>query len=103
AADPAARRLARPPAAQGLAGPRLLQRHARETHRADDRESAPRRADRRRGLRLHAAQPGPGALVSSPAAGWARDWDEDGLDTDEMVLNVGPQHPATHGVLRVVP
>ena len=23
------------------------------------------------------------------------------LDTDEMVLNMGPQHPSTHGVLRV--
>ncbi len=26
---------------------------------------------------------------------------ERGLDTDVMVLNMGPQHPATHGVLRV--
>src|SRR5947207_3116911 len=24
------------------------------------------------------------------------------IDTDEMVLNMGPQHPSTHGVLRVV-
>jgi NADH-quinone oxidoreductase subunit D len=24
------------------------------------------------------------------------------FDTDEMVINMGPQHPATHGVLRVV-
>src|ERR671914_645050 len=24
------------------------------------------------------------------------------LRTEEMVLNVGPQHPATHGVLRVI-
>ena len=39
--------------------------------------------------------------MSSPAAGWARDWDEDALDTDEMVLNVGPQHPPTHRVLRL--
>ena len=23
------------------------------------------------------------------------------LDTDEMVLNMGPQHPSTHGVLRL--
>jgi NADH-quinone oxidoreductase subunit D len=29
------------------------------------------------------------------------DWDEEGLDTDEMTVNMGPQHPATHGVLRV--
>jgi NADH-quinone oxidoreductase subunit D len=25
-----------------------------------------------------------------------------GLDTEEMVLNIGPQHPSTHGVLRLV-
>lgn len=25
-----------------------------------------------------------------------------GLDTEEMTLNIGPQHPSTHGVLRVV-
>lgn len=24
------------------------------------------------------------------------------IDTDEMVLNMGPQHPSTHGVLRVI-
>ena len=24
------------------------------------------------------------------------------LDTDELVLNMGPQHPSTHGGLRVV-
>ena len=24
------------------------------------------------------------------------------FDTDELVLNMGPQHPSTHGVLRVV-
>jgi NADH-quinone oxidoreductase subunit D len=29
------------------------------------------------------------------------DWDREGLDTDEMILQMGPQHPATHGVLRV--
>ena len=29
------------------------------------------------------------------------DWDPDALDTDEMILQMGPQHPATHGVLRV--
>ena len=27
---------------------------------------------------------------------------DDGLRTEEMLLNIGPQHPSTHGVLRVV-
>jgi len=27
---------------------------------------------------------------------------EKGLETDEYILNMGPQHPSTHGVLRVV-
>ena len=27
---------------------------------------------------------------------------EGGLRTEEMILNIGPQHPSTHGVLRVV-
>lgn len=28
-------------------------------------------------------------------------WASGDLDTDEMVLNMGPQHPSTHGVLRI--
>ena len=32
----------------------------------------------------------------------ANDWDPEALDTDEMILQMGPQHPATHGVLRLV-
>jgi len=28
-------------------------------------------------------------------------WTGPGVDTDEMVVNMGPQHPSTHGVLRL--
>lgn len=31
----------------------------------------------------------------------AERWDLDGLDVDEMIVNMGPQHPSTHGVLRL--
>lgn len=39
---------------------------------------------------------GPGEGVEAVIAG------EGELATEEMVLNIGPQHPSTHGVLRVV-
>ena len=35
--------------------------------------------------------------MSNPAYGWR----VDDIDTDEMILNMGPQHPSTHGVLRI--
>ena len=34
-------------------------------------------------------------------AGGLADLAEDALDTTDMVLNIGPQHPSTHGVLRL--
>jgi NADH-quinone oxidoreductase subunit D len=41
---------------------------------------------------------GPGELMRLEV----RDEQQGGLQTQEMNLNIGPQHPATHGVLRVV-
>ncbi len=37
-----------------------------------------------------------GSILSEPIIG------EEGLKTQEMLLNMGPQHPSTHGVLRMV-
>lgn len=38
--------------------------------------------------------------LSEPPAGGGSDLGE--LPTEKMVLNMGPSHPATHGVLRIV-
>ncbi|HVL81151.1 MAG TPA: NADH-quinone oxidoreductase subunit D [Actinomycetota bacterium] len=37
-----------------------------------------------------------------PGRGYITTTTERDIDTGEMVLNIGPQHPSTHGVLRVV-
>jgi len=46
-----------------------------------------------------------GVLEAEPAAGVASDDDGEATDYlagEKMVINMGPQHPATHGVLRLV-
>jgi NADH-quinone oxidoreductase subunit D len=39
--------------------------------------------------------------MSTPAPETQYGWRIEDLDTDEMILNMGPQHPSTHGVLRI--
>ena len=41
-----------------------------------------------------------GSVVDSPILPF--DIPEPDLDTENMLINIGPQHPATHGVLRLV-
>ena len=46
-------------------------------------------------------------MQTEPRVRWAEELAEEiaatgGIDTQEMVLNVGPQHPATHGVFRLL-
>jgi len=41
----------------------------------------------------------PVSATALPASGYG--WEVEDLDTDEMILNMGPQHPSTHGVLRL--
>ena len=41
-----------------------------------------------------------GSVVDSPILPF--EIPEPDLDTENMLINIGPQHPATHGVLRLV-
>ena len=49
------------------------------------------------------ARPGAGVLPGGPGEGMLVEVRGEGdLHTQDMSLNIGPQHPATHGVLRVI-
>ena len=59
----------------------------------------------KRTLELALATPGldaAGNAVRVPLMGSQPAAPEPDLRTDHMLINIGPQHPATHGVLRLV-
>lgn len=43
-----------------------------------------------------------GEADMSAGAGTVRSLEEDGVSVEEMVVNIGPSHPSTHGVCRVI-
>lgn len=44
----------------------------------------------------------PESPAGVPGSGEMVDLEQDDVQTEEMLVNMGPQHPSTHGVLRVV-
>ena len=109
---PHARRLGRPPAAQGRRA-RARARHLQGRPEPAMSEHDDRRADERRRRRRRvattrsgsSAQTDEGAQELRPTARTRElvltggPWPEDD-DDDTMIINMGPQHPSTHGVLR---
>ncbi len=61
-------------------------------------------------MKRREGHPNAGAALGAPAAappsarerGWGPASIQEMFDTSELVINMGPQHPSTHGVLRVV-
>ncbi len=43
-----------------------------------------------------------GHEITSMIRGGGLEFEVAGLSTEDMILNIGPQHPSTHGVLRIV-
>ena len=111
--DRDARRLARPPAAQGLPARRRTGRVQGRHGAASGRAEVVRMSEttetydehvRRRPTRTAATDPEDEGRVFTVGGG---DWDDvvdavDPIESERIVVNMGPQHPSTHGVLRLV-
>ena len=101
APHPDARRLGGPPAAQGLR--RAAEYHGITTIRANSLEGYVRLDDREKAAKRQL--PRRGAAVSQPLE--VRPWTSRTevlrrIETRGMLLNMGPQHPSTHGVMRFI-
>src|SRR5207237_156014 len=90
-ADSHARRLGGPPIAQGLRVGRRRHAVPRRVHPSGRRE-----------VGVVATPPEARAPVPASVAEGAPGDTYEGLREETMVINMGPQHPSTHGVLRMV-